>query len=267
MAYTESQKAQFETDGYIVLPGLLTAEEITRLREASKAHLHAHAVFVDGGTTQMDAFNHVPEVRWLPTHPKVLEAFHYFCGDQLEYCHHSDIHMNKFTGWHRDNHGKNDWAPGADGQPFAVYKMAAYLQDHSRGPTALYVVPGSHRTNADTGAPVAELRPAIGDVVLFDIRIKHKGEENSLFGKILKRISPSRALTTRILQGMRSMQGAPEKMSVFFTYGLPNERTREHVDLTIERQLRQSGEQKYELANDLRSQLTDAGIIVRDKAA
>jgi hypothetical protein len=263
---TPEMKAQFEENGYLVLPGFLKPEEVERLRSTSKAHLAEHAVFVDGGTTQMDAFRHIPGLRWLLTDARVLEAFRYFCGPNLEYCHHSDVHMNKFTGWHKDNHGHDDWRLEPDGTQFGVYKMAFYLQDHSKGPTALFVRKGSHRTADVHTGEIVELRPSVGDAVFFDTRISHKGEEKSAFGKVFSKISPSRALTTSVLQALRQLSGKEEKMSIFFTYGWPNAFTDEHVGITIDRQLQQSGEATYALPNDLARQLTDAGIIARSLA-
>lgn len=267
MSFTEDQKAQLAKDGFIVLPKLLSTGEVARIREAALDHLNRHAVFVDGGTTQMDAFNQIPALRWLATDAKVLDAFRYFCGETLEYCHHSDVHMNKFTGWHRDNHGHDDWRVAPPAEAFAVYKMAVYLQDHSQGPTALHVVRGSHLEKGKAEGEVVELRPAIGDVVLFDIRIRHKGEEKSLFGKVFSRISPSRAATTRVLQSLRNLEGKGEKLSVFFTYARPNALTDEHIDLTIRRQLDQSGGKGYELDPGLRDQLVNAGIVVHERQA
>ena len=72
---TSEARVQFERDGLVVLPSLLSASEVSNLRDVSAEYLKKNAVFIDGGATQMDAFRHIPGIRWLPTHTRVLEAF------------------------------------------------------------------------------------------------------------------------------------------------------------------------------------------------
>lgn len=68
-------------------------------------------------------------------------------------------------------------------ESYGIATVAVYLQDHHNDSRALTVRPGSHRSGHDQ-RKVAKLRteslhPVRGDVVVFDSRLSHRGQDRS----------------------------------------------------------------------------------------
>ena len=257
MPFTQESLEAFKRDGYILLPNTLTTEELDSLRKTCLDHLGEKACFEDCGVTQPDAFGQIAGMRWLLKHPKIVEAFRFYCGDDLKYCHHSDVHLNKITGWHKDSCGANDFAP-EDGKDYGVYKMAFYLQDHSNGPTALKVCAGSHLSKNLHEGPVVELRPKVGDSILFDCRISHCGQDLSVPMKVVRNLMP-KSMRSKFFITLRKLQGQKDKLSVFFTLGRQNRFLDEHVKITVKRQLRSIGESEYVMPEEVAETISQAG--------
>ncbi len=258
---TTQDKEQFERDGCILLREVLTQEEVARYRTAVQRFFqHRGGAAFDGGLTQPDAFGHIPELRTLITHPNIGKAFRFYCGQRLVYCHHSDAHFNKYTGWHKDQCGTHDFAPGPDGESYGVYKMAFYLQDPTDGPPPLTVRLRSHITPELHRGAMKELRPYAGDAILFDCRISHKGAEMTLPQKVLARLLPAQRLKTALFSQMWRRRLKHDKYSLFFTFGLPNALTKEHVRITVARQQAQLGLGTYHLDSDVAAHVRQAGF-------
>ena len=63
-----------------------------------------------------------------------------------------------------------------------IVKALVYLQDHSDNDDALKLVPGSHwnsklDANGDSNGHI-QIRPELGDVLVFDQRITHQGQQD-----------------------------------------------------------------------------------------
>ena len=54
-----------------------------------------------------------------------------------------------------------------------------YLEDHSNDDNALKVVPKSHLEREIIRDKFIQLKPKLGDIIIFDQRITHKGAENA----------------------------------------------------------------------------------------
>ena len=114
-----------------------------------------------------------------------------FSGGVWRFCGHSDIAVNRVvSGWHKDilngayvNYMKRSpWSAGPSGESYQILKLGIYLQDHSADASALQVVPASHlRPDLGTSGAI-RLRPALGDAILFDQRITHRGMEKQIAG-------------------------------------------------------------------------------------
>lgn len=257
---TEEARARFLRDGFALAPDLLSTEQIESLRRVCLEFFASAGVPYDGGMTQSDAFSKIPEIRWLLTNHAILDTFRGYCGKPLAYCHHSDVHLNKYTGWHKDACGDDDYAM-VDGEQYAVYKMAFYLEDHRSGRPALSVRAGSHRSPGLHVGALTELRPNAGDAILFDCRLSHAGVRLPLLARVTRTLIPSQRWRTRILSRARRLRQEPDRLAIFFTLGRPNRFLREHVNRTVARQLRQNNETHYAMANGLIDTLRRAGLV------
>lgn len=118
---------------------------------------------------------------------KVLKEI--FCGDDYRYCSHNDIGINRIVGWHKDKlngvYSKYEtvdiWSE-LNGKKHEIVKVLIYLEDHSNNNDALKIVPKSHLVkNIDTKGFI-QLKPTIGDVLIFDQRITHRGMNKQVKG-------------------------------------------------------------------------------------
>jgi hypothetical protein len=186
-----------EGDGYTLLKGVFSSEEIAAARDAILATAVTGEQFLDnaGGKILPD-FLEIPALKpvaELRLAPKLLEALDRYYGHRSAYrfCGHSDIGINRVvSGWHKDILNgvytsymkQSPWSTGAGGERYQILKAGIYLQDHADNSDALQVVPGSHlRPGVDTVGAIW-LRPALGDCILFDQRITHRGMERQVAG-------------------------------------------------------------------------------------
>jgi len=161
---------------------------------------------------------------WLSFTPAVLEtklrpylASHF--GEDVDWFFHNDIGINHLSRWHKDRLNNNllgryrddyeildPWDEEAG--DYDIYKCLIYLQDHggpqSWGP-AMDVVPGTHKAAPGIGeggvfddlAPqdpsmIHPVEPMMGDVIIFDQRITHRGHSNRTeVDKVLSSLMPS----------------------------------------------------------------------------
>lgn len=258
MPLTEEMRHTLQTDGCVLLPGLLPESDVARMRKSTFDYFERQRVYYDCGMTQPDAFTRVPDLRWLLDSPQIVEAFKYLVGEPLVYCHHSDIHFNKFTGWHKDACGHDDFVTEPDGGTYGVYKIAFYMQDHAEDNPAFYIRKGSHLIPRHEGE-VKAFSPKIGDAVMFDCRITHKGEDMSKPAKVLREAIPSQVLRSKVFGALRKINGRPDKLSLFYTLGRPNRFTEEHVAITVDRQNQQNRAGTYSLPPEIADIVTRVG--------
>lgn len=173
------------------------------------------------------------------SNPKILNVVRKLIDGQVAYTSHSDLHSGLSAGWHKDD-GNGKYFEGLpdyfQSENCCVYKVGVYLQDC---PTegGLTVKPGTHKIPDMLAGNELYLPSRLGDAIIFDVRITHKGwaAEQTLFDKIMKKIS--------ITLGRKQMgEKIPfEKRSVFFTFGAVNEYTSTFSKKNMERQISQIG--------------------------
>ena len=230
---------QLDRDGYALVPGVLDAAEIARLQDIVGRSLRTHGAAFNMGLTQPNAAIECPELSWLFADERVLGAYREaYVGSEMRFTGHCDIHQDSFSTWHKDT-GAGDCYFEEDCfvEQCRVIKMAIYLEDHLDG-SGLTVVPGSHRVSqwhrsADGAVSVAT---RAGDVVLFDIRLDHRGRrpspaESTLWNLGLRSVRAARRIlpTSRpigestALKGLARVVPHASRRSVFFTIA-PNDR-------------------------------------------
>lgn len=125
-------------------------------------------------------------------------------GHKWKYAGHSDFQMNTLKGWHRDSRNTpNPWKP-INGEFHNLYRLLIYLEDYRNKSGAIFVIPRSHLTNNYKIPPLITKNPSrditgrfinniqddlksninikgirlkIGDAVIIDHRILHRGSE------------------------------------------------------------------------------------------
>ena len=132
-------------DGFNVIRGLLSDTEVRHYRQQIQAlagvndKQFGEEVFEcpDGVSKNKDFWP-------LITTSRLIEAIQELLGPTARYTQHSDLHVHRTGGWHRDCACRT-YGIGPDGEPYQVVRVAIYLQSYQESGSSLGVVPGSHR--------------------------------------------------------------------------------------------------------------------------
>lgn len=158
---TRQERKQFEKDGYLLIPGVLTPEQVRSLREFFKPKFNLPPDQRAPGDSYgddrhknyrlYDIYNRYPELRWLLFHERVLTILKSLLGEDCVEIPECSVALNSFGGWHKDTssleragyriHYRRD---------FLMVGLAYYLQDNTEEyGGGLDVEPGSHREPRD----------------------------------------------------------------------------------------------------------------------
>lgn len=265
MAYlTKPQIEEFNKNGFLVLKNILSKDEIEKLREITIDFFtkkEDEVVFLYSGKTKPNALNCMPELaEAVFKNEKVIDTMKDLCGKDVRYGHHSDVHFNMLSGWHKDNNGDDDWATGPKGETFMCYKMAFYFQDHTKNADGLTVRKGSHLTRDLHKGELYNIPSEPGDAVVFDMRISHIGKKANVFEKAASVMLKSNVAKFRLFQGIRNAFKLQDKISLFFAFGVPNQFTDEHIQKNLDRQNKQNKSAKYTINPEVAKHLEVAEI-------
>ena len=192
--------AEFDRDGFTIIPGALTADEVGFYRGAlDRVYAEQEA---DGrvkpGTSmhQLSAVANCPEALGLVDHPTTFPYVWSILGWNVHAYHsHLDVHPQLPTKrpfrfeWHQDG-GRQNREIETEPRPRLSVKLAFWLSDVSQpGRGNFKVWPGSHTRNRIDGPPRRDIawpdpRGAIevcvnpGDTVFFDRRLWHARSGN-----------------------------------------------------------------------------------------
>ena len=195
-----AQRAEFDKNGYLIIPGALTPDEVDHYRDALDRVYRvqeADGTIKPGASMhQLSAVANCPEAIGLVDHPVTLPYIWSVLGWNVHVYHsHLDVHPPlpskrpfRFE-WHQDG-GRQNREIETDPRPRLSVKLAYWLSDVSEpGRGNFKVVPGSHLTNWISGPPrrdvewpdpdgAIEVCANPGDVVVFDRRLWHARSDN-----------------------------------------------------------------------------------------
>lgn len=197
---TADERARFDADGYLIIPGVLTESEIDLCRTAILAARDRAAATGDlsktGALHLLSVVTHVPELAFLIDHPRTLSYIWSMLGWNVHIYHsHVDVHPTIHEQqpdrwhWHQDG-GRQNRELETDPRPRMSVKLAYWLSDVSEtGRGNFTVLPGSHTTNWLPGPPTrgtpwpapqgaVQITANPGDVVVFDRRLWHARSDN-----------------------------------------------------------------------------------------
>ncbi len=249
----EDMRRAVDDDGIFVVRNVLASDEIAELRNLLLGHLPRRGLRFSLGKTQPNAAEKLPELAFIFAHKRILNVIKQVLGENnVVFTGHCDIHMNMLSGWHKDSGetvpGGYFTGPYMTAADCRVFKVAVYLQDAGRrdGFTARL---GSHReTDLSVGEQV-KVQSRAGDIVVFDVRITHIGQQPDPVERGLKGLSlalnrgqrdrEDLAWITRMKALYWKLIGRRDRLSVFFTYGARNTFTQDFAQANIGREARQ----------------------------
>jgi hypothetical protein len=178
--------SEFEDTGFTIVKGVFTEDEVSFLRKEALEY------FNTGGGFPLNTGRAKPgwirEPLLLPVYElwkskNIEKIIGNVVGEEVSFVGHSDLHMNLTVGWHKDRlngearkrYEKNSPWESVNGQTMKLYKTLLYLQPHDGGANGLTVKSGSHLYESMTRGEDVRIRTDVGDMVVFDQRITHKG--------------------------------------------------------------------------------------------
>ena len=193
---TSEQREQFDTDGYLVVKGVLNPDEVRHYASVLDVAHATHPRAADGSLHQLSAVTSCPELVDLIDHPATLPFVWSILGWNVHIYHsHLDVHppipgpKPDWWHWHQDG-GRQNRELETDPRPRLSVKLAYWLSNVSQpGRGNLTLIPGSHKTNWLPGPPsrgvpwpvpegATQITANPGDLVVFDRRIWHARSDN-----------------------------------------------------------------------------------------
>lgn len=250
----EIDRDAFARDGYLVLPGVFSGDEVGELRRK------AGEVRGRGG----DLLSH-PELSEVVLDDRILDVARALVGSPLAYFGEAAFNYQQSPPmrFHKDNTDRYE-QDGPDWQgDYSLLRFAIYLQDQLDYSGGLAVRRGSHRFATRTDGPEVYLGPRAGDLVVWDMRLTHRGRA-SLY-RWLRR--PVGTRVDRWLPDFLRAASQTERLALFLSFG--------RDDHHLERYLRyvRTREWGVELWSRCQHSLADVekarakGVIVHDLAA
>ena len=255
-------KEKFEKFGFIVLRDVFDIEACNDLKktvvdfftdEAGQLLSNTTKNYRDGKQcTAPHAFNTkgLEKTHIIFENEKLNCVLREITDDKLMFLHHSDAHVDTLAGkgWHTDAINNSDGRQGkkwkddyvtkdywsvVDGEKYCVIRLAFYLQEHHNNSDGLFVVAGSHIKNQLTKE--LYIKTKLGDVILFDARLQHRGNNNVKRGN--------------------------KRAAIFWAMGRDNIFSQEHMAAAIARQKFQLDIESYEISKSLKMKLENNGIL------
>lgn len=176
-----------EDDGYVLVRGVLSPEDVERARAICDDYLPPDTE----AETEIEAtaLLRTPELTFM-FDERVIDALTAWLGGSLAYYPNYVARLNRFTDWHVDNGFSPNYLPDAahlHDPDFRHLQCVVYLQDNVPGPGGgLDVRPGSHKWARGDGFPdddelmriyprVVSIDSKAGDLIAFDGRVMHRG--------------------------------------------------------------------------------------------
>jgi hypothetical protein len=238
----ELQK-DLSSNGYTLVRGLLTREQVESLRRVVQRHLKSGGLYQYGGKFQLHAMYVEEEIAKLLTTDTILNRLKDITHPlDVVLTGECDMMINTTSSWHTDVPHHSRCIDGSifSDENFRVYKIAFYLQDqdeNSRG--TLKVRPRSHLKALVPSKPETSLAVKAGDAIIFDVRIEHAGQMPTLVDRTLRgifeRIGPQLRLDaqkafTVSRSIIRRMGGTPDRVAVFMTFGPSDAQTTSYAE-------------------------------------
>lgn len=185
---------KFNELGYLVVENVFSKEEISMFNEEVKTFVKENPTMSNASGISIPDFishqNYFEKTKLMKDNEKLHSVLNnVFAGNDFRFCSHSDIGINRIVGWHKDKlNGQYakyellDIWDEKDGEKHEIVKVLTYLEDHSNNNDGLKLVQGSHTTKEINSEGWIQLNPKVGDVIIFDQRITHRGMERQVPG-------------------------------------------------------------------------------------
>lgn len=178
-------KKELEENGYFIIKNVFTSDIINKCSNTILNYIQNNKTINNAGGITIPDFikiKDLEEVSLLKDNDKINEVLKILFDDNYRFCSHNDIGINRIVKWHKDklngDYSKYEtvdiWSSIND-EKHEIVKVLIYLQDHKDNNDGLRVVPKSHKNKKIELKNNILLQPEIGDVIIFDQRLTHRG--------------------------------------------------------------------------------------------
>ncbi|MFW5471051.1 hypothetical protein ACOCJ4_13520 [Knoellia sp. CPCC 206435] len=198
----------FWRDGYQIVRGVYTPEEIRRFREdvmATRSH-------------RGDLLSN-PRLSRVITDGNIVGIARTLLGkDEIVYAGDSSVTVNSSQrGYHKDNADREDLnAPDWQGR-YTVLRFGIYCQDHVQHTGGLNLRARSHNTTSLSKGRTVYVRSGVGDVVVWSLRTSHSGNGSLL--RFPKWLHPHPGVGRRLPSVFEAAKDG-DRMALFVALGL-----------------------------------------------
>jgi len=183
--------SKIQKDGFVILKNIFTESEINDCRDEILSFIDKHNVFKSSGGISIPNFiqhENLCKTSQLKDDKNIQDALiDIFGTTNYRFCSHNDIGINRIVGWHKDRLNNEyrkyesvDIWKKYKGDQHEIFKVLIYLQNHQDNKDGLKIVPGSHLNSSIETKKNIQLKPGLGDVIIFDQRITHRGMEKQV---------------------------------------------------------------------------------------
>lgn len=251
--YSETTEIKdfLKKNGYILFKNILNKDLISKVNQSFDKNFEKIAIKTKTKRTLPGASHCIEEIQQLILDQNIIKVLNkIFSNQQYCYTSHSDMHEGVSVGWHKDD-GKGDYFENLgnyfNSEECKVYKIAIYLRD-AMEKGGLTVRQGSHKFDDYNQGESIYIPSEITDVIIFDVRITHKGDSSDSFFYRLKR-----KLNFNLLNYQRR--------SVFFSFGMDNIYTETFSKKNMERQINQTKNYNLDkMSDEFRNNLNKLNI-------
>jgi ectoine hydroxylase-related dioxygenase (phytanoyl-CoA dioxygenase family) len=178
-------KKELNENGYFILKNVFSENEINTFRNEVNNYINNNKTIKNAnGITIPDfiKYSEFKNTKNIMNNKIINNILKEIFDDDYRFCSHNDIGINRVVGWHKDKlNGEyanyetvNIWSEH-NNEKHEIVKILIYLQDHSTNNDSLKLVPKSHLDNNINTNNFIQLNPSLGDVIIFDQRITHRG--------------------------------------------------------------------------------------------
>ena len=177
------------TQGFILLENFFPKEDLINCKNKIIDYISNNECIKNGEGLTIPNFIKIPQledVANIKNNSKLNKILENILSKNYRFCQHNDIGVNRQVKWHKDklngNYSKYEtidiWSK-YQGEQHEIVKVLIYLEDHSNDDNALKIVPKSHMQREIVTDKFVQLKPKLGDVIIIDQRITHRGAENT----------------------------------------------------------------------------------------
>lgn len=179
-------REQILQHGFVILKNIFSKNELLECQNEIIEFIKNNKTLKNSGGISIPDFinkNEFSKTSSLKNNLKIQKILKdIFNGENFRFCSHNDIGINRICPWHKDKlNGKYSkyetvdiWS-SYEGEKHEIVKVLIYLENHDLNNDGLKLVPGSHLIRKINQKGNIQLKPELGDVIVFDQRITHRG--------------------------------------------------------------------------------------------